>query len=99
MAKWHQKAMASMDQGWSAYLSGLENSLNELESDIKETKELGRECNDEWCTAFEHTLDELHNALYSIHEPTFTDESTSKKIKEMKGRIREIYRGYQGLLK
>lgn len=93
---WHKTVMKEMDDAWETFVAQLEKALNELEADIKDTKAVGDKCTGEWCTATEHVLDELHNAIFSIHEPRFTDDTDkSSKIKELKKRIRDLYAEYK----
>lgn len=81
---------------WRTYTAALEKSLEQLEKDIDEAAAMADACTEEWCTATEHVIDELGNALFSISEPRWSDESDSKKIKELKRRLHDIYAKYKG---
>jgi hypothetical protein len=92
---WHSKAMASYDHGWSDYVKGLKQALIDLEQDITEAEKMSDTCTLEWCEAIEHVVDELSNAIYSIHEPVFSTDEQSQSIKDMRKRIHEIYHRYK----
>ena len=95
-AKEPYKSIAGhMDTGWREYLNGLEQSLNQLEKDIQEAGEMSQVCTSEWCTATEHVIDELANALFSIHEPSFASEQDTKKLKDLKKRVHDLYAKYK----
>ena len=78
-------------------MQALENSLDIIERDIDETKELAGTCTQEWCNATEHLFDELGNALFSISEPRWSSEETSKRLKQLKRRLYDLYVNYRGV--
>jgi Mg2+ and Co2+ transporter CorA len=82
---------------WNDYLQGLHDALDQLEKDIEEAKEMKAECTAEWCTATEHVIDDLANALFSIHEPKFASEEDSKKLKTLRKRVHDIYADYKNV--
>ena len=84
-------------EAWRTYATALEKSLEKLERDIYEAAEMSDACTEEWCTATEHVIDELGNALFSISEPRWADESDSKKIKMLKRRLHDLYAKYKGV--
>jgi hypothetical protein len=84
-------------EAWRTYTTSLENSLEKLEKDIQEASEMTDTCTGEWCAAVEHVIDELGNALFSISEPRWADDSDSKKIKILKRRLHDIYARYKGV--
>lgn len=86
-----------MSSAWETYLTALETSINLLEKDIEEAKELAGVCTAEWCTATEHVFDDLNNALFSISEPRWLDEEASRRIKTLKRKIYDIYVNYRGV--
>ena len=92
---WHARAMASYDKGWNDYVVGLKQALIELEQDITEAEKMSDSCTLEWCEAIEHVVDELSNAIYTIHEPVFSTDEQSRSIKEMRKRIHDIYHRYK----
>lgn len=92
---WHSKAMTSYDHGWSDYVNGLKQALIELEQDITEAEKMSDTCTLEWCEAIEHVVDELANAIYTIHEPVFSTDEQSQTIKDMRKRIHDIYYRYR----
>ncbi len=84
-------------EAWRIYTTALETSLEKLENDIQEASEMSDACTGEWCAAVEHVIDELGNALFSISEPRWADESDSKKIKTLKRRLHDLYAKYKGV--
>lgn len=86
-----------MTQAWNTYLDNLEKSMNLLDKQIKEAKEMTSVCTDEWCEATEHYLDDLGNALFSISEPRWLNEDDSRRIKALKRRVYDIYADYRGV--
>lgn len=88
-----------MAEAWDAYMNALERSLNVLEKDIKEASEMAGVCTSEWCTSTEHVIDELSNALFSIHEPRWTEKDQSQRIKELKRRVHDLYADYRAVYK
>ena len=73
-----------MVEAWNTYVQALSKSLDLIEKEIEEAKELAGVCTSEWCNATEHVLDELGNALFSISEPRWSDKEDSKRIKLLK---------------
>lgn len=86
-----------MSDAWTTYLKALEKSMDLLDRDISEARDMARECTDEWCEATEHVIDELANALFSISEPRWADPEDSKKIKKLKRRVYDLYVNYRGV--
>ncbi|EHJ48522.1 hypothetical protein DFW101_2518 [Solidesulfovibrio carbinoliphilus subsp. oakridgensis] len=95
MNKWHKEVMQNLDQGWTTYLQGLEQSLDQLDRDITETAGMADACTDEWCQATEHVLDDLTNYIFSIHEPRNSNPENTRKIKELRRRVHELYAKYK----
>ena len=85
----------SIEARWREYVQGLEEAVVQLEKDIEEASQMSDQCTAEWCTATEHVIDELSNALFSIHEPRFASDDDSKKIKKLRRRVHEIYAKYK----
>ncbi len=86
-----------MNEAWNTYVEALEKSLDMIEKDIEEAKEMASVCTNEWCNATEHVLDELGNALFSISEPRWSSDEDSKRIKALKRRLYDIYVNYRGV--
>ena len=86
-----------IQEGWVEYLNGLQQSLDTLEEDIEEASGMSDKCTAEWCTATEHVIDELANALFSIHEPAFISQEDSKKLKSLKKRVHDLYAKYKSV--
>ena len=88
---------SEMENAWNTYLSALEKSLDILEKDIEEAKQMAGVCTSEWCAATEHVFDELNNSLFSISEPRWSTPEDSKRIKTLKRRVYDIYVNYRGV--
>ena len=84
---------------WRVFVHSLDQSLVRLEQDLKEGKEMMDICTDEWCRATEHYIDDIGNALFSISEPRWASQEDSKKIKDLKRRLHDIYAEYKGISK
>ncbi|MFP4308560.1 MAG: hypothetical protein ACLFRG_13440 [Desulfococcaceae bacterium] len=80
---------------WRTFVNSLEESLDKIEKDIEEAKEMAGVCTDEWCEATEHYIDDIANSLFSISEPRFASPEDSKKIKELKRRVYDLYANYK----
>ena len=91
-----QKEMLS---AWNIYVQALEKSLDMIDRDINEAKEMAGVCTNEWCNATEHVLDELGNALFSISEPRWSSKEDSNRIKLLKRRLYDIHVNYRGVFK
>jgi len=77
------------------FVSNLAYSLDQLEKDIRETAEMEQICTDEWCLATESVLDDLAKMIYSISEPRWLGTEDSRKIKELRGRVHDLYAKYK----
>jgi hypothetical protein len=86
-----------MTSAWRTNLQALEKSVDILDRDITEARDMARVCTDEWYAATEHTIDELSNALFSISEPRWADPKNSKKLKLLKRRVYDLYVNYRGI--
>jgi hypothetical protein len=93
------EAMAETVEAWRTYLKALENSLKILDAQIKEASKMAGVCTDEWCTATEHYIDDLANALFSIHEPHWSNKEDSEKIKKLRRRVHDLYADYRQVYK
>jgi hypothetical protein len=82
-------------EAWQTYLDALEKSLAQLEEDIEEAASMSDTCTSEWCQATEHVIDELGNALFSISEPRWAPESSTRKLKDLKRRLHDLYAQYK----
>jgi hypothetical protein len=86
---------SEMEMAWGVFAQSLEKSIRLLDADIKEAKHMASKCTDEWCAATEHVIDDLSNALFSISEPRWSEAAVSKKIKELKRRVYDLYADYR----
>jgi hypothetical protein len=82
---------------WRELVSSIERSVVLLEQGLDEAAEMRDICTDEWCVATEHVLDDLSNALFSISEPRWASDEDSRKIKDLKGRVHELYSKYKAV--
>ena len=85
----------SIVQSWRELITNMEKSLDMLEQDIQEASEMSSMCTSEWCEATEHVIDELANSLFSISEPRWASEADSRKIKELKAKVHDLYAQYK----
>ena len=79
------------------FVTNLEKSLGMLDEDISEAAEMTHICTDEWCLATEDVIDELHICIYSISEPRWATNEDSKKIRNLRNRVKELYRKYKSV--
>lgn len=82
-------------ESWREHIRNMEESLDILEKGINDAAEMTEICTNEWCTATEHVIDELSNGLFSISEPAWTSDEDSKKLKNLKRRIHDLYAKYK----
>lgn len=80
---------------WRIYIDGLEKALTQLDEDIKEASQIAGTCTNEWCAATEHVIDELNNSLFSISEPRWANKEDSKRLKDLKRRVYDLYADYR----
>ena len=81
------------------FMTNLEKSLDILELELKEAKEMTSICNDEWCNTTESYIDDMNKNLYSISEPRWLPKEDSKKLKQLRTRIRDLYRDFAHVAK
>lgn len=79
------------------FITSLNASIDLIAKDIDEAKEMQKICTDEWCMATEGYLDELGKVVYSISEPRWVSTEDSKKIRELRKRIHDLYANYKGI--
>jgi dsDNA-specific endonuclease/ATPase MutS2 len=77
------------------FMANLDSSIQLVESDINEAKEMQQICTDEWCKATETYLDELAKLVYSISEPRWVKDEDSEKIRNLRRRIHDLYARYK----
>lgn len=81
------------------FMTNLEKSLDIMAQELKEAKEMTSICNDEWCNATESFIDDMHKNLYSISEPRWLPQEDSRRLKELRTRIRDLYREFANITK
>ena len=93
-----QKEMVeSFQMGHRDFMRNLNMSMDILDRDISEAKEVDAICTGGWCKAIENSIDELANYVYSISEPRWTTRSDSEHIRSMRIRIHDLYTKYRSL--
>ena len=80
-----------MDQAWHTYMENLFASMQKMEQTVNEAAEMPMDCTEAWCVNARALLDDLNHQIFSIHEPKWSTSEDSKRIKTMKGKIRDIY--------
>ncbi|WP_235896680.1 hypothetical protein [Oceanidesulfovibrio marinus] len=87
---------AQFESVWKDFLQGMEQSLDQAEKEIDQAATMQNVCTDEWCEATEHYLDDIANAVFSISEPRYNeDPALSKRLKELKKRVHDLYAKYK----
>ena len=94
-----EEIQTEITEAWRIFLNSLEQSLEKLDKDIEEAAQMAGECTFEWCEATEHVIDELSNSLFSISEPRWSTPEDSKKIKDLKRRVHDLYANYKEVYK
>jgi hypothetical protein len=79
------------------FISGLEKTLDMLNEDIMAVEGISGECTDEWRKSREDFLDYLHKSIYSLSEPRWADREDSKRIHELRNRIKDLYVHFKGV--
>ncbi|MEW6429305.1 MAG: hypothetical protein AB1568_14860 [Thermodesulfobacteriota bacterium] len=93
-----QKEMeAAMLTAHRQFVSNLEKGLEILEKEMAEAGAMTTACTDEWCKSTDHYIDELHKDVYAISEPRFATGEDSRKLKELRRRVKDLYARFQGL--
>jgi hypothetical protein len=82
-------------EGWRTFIDSMEESINSVEKGLDEAGGMREVCTSEWCEATEHVIDELSNALFSISEPRWASEEDSRKIKQLRRRLHDLYAKYK----
>jgi hypothetical protein len=93
-----QKEMVeSFQMAHHSFIKNLNASLDILDHDIREAKEVDTICTGAWCKAIENSIDELSNSLYSISEPRWISDIDSRQLHAMRTRIHDMYTKYRSL--
>lgn len=93
----HKEKVESFQLTHRDFMRNLETSLDILDHDISEAKEIDTICTGTWCKAIENSVDELSNYLYSISEPRWVSASDSRELHRLRIRIRDLYAKYRSL--
>lgn len=95
--KKQQEMVESFQMAHRNFMDNLSKSLDILEHDIEEAREVDSVCSGRWCTAVESSLDELSKYIYSISEPRWVSDSDSKRLTGMRHRVHDLYAKYKSL--
>lgn len=76
---------------WKVYMDNLQDSLGKMEQAVSEAREMPMDCDKEWCANARALLDDLNHAIFSIHEPRWSSDEDSRRIRTMKNKVRDIY--------
>ncbi len=82
---------APMGDAWHVYMENLFASMQKMEGAVNEASEMPMDCTETWCSNARALLDDLNHQIFSIHEPKWSTSEDSKRIKEMKKKIYDIY--------
>ena len=85
----------SLVQNWRQFMDNVEKSLDLVEEQLNEASEMTEICTSEWCEATEHVIDDLSNFLFSISMPRAASEEDSKRLKDLKKRLHDLYAQYK----
>ena len=84
-------------EGWRVFLDSIHESLDSLERGIDEAEAMTDLCTPEWCLANERIIDELNNRIFSISEPSWSSDDDSRKLKDLKKRLHDVYARYKAV--
>lgn len=93
----HKEKVESFQMTHRDFMRNLSASLDILDHDISEAKEIDTICTGTWCKAIENSIDELSNYLYSISEPRWVSTSDSRELYRLRVRIHDLYTKYSSL--
>ena len=93
----HKEKVESFQMTHRDFIRNLSASLEILDHDIREAKEIDTICTGTWCKAIENSIDELSNYLYSISEPRWVSTSDSRELYRLRVRIHDLYIKYRSL--
>ena len=82
---------APMDNAWHTYMENLFAAMQTMERTINEAADMPMDCTEDWCANARALLDDLNHQLFSIHEPKWSTEADSARIKSMKRKVYDIY--------
>jgi hypothetical protein len=90
-----QKIMTNIGESRQQLSRSLEEGLNDMAKKIKDASEVQETCTDEWCRAVEHTIDDYATFLFSIHEPRWMSKEHTRKLKNLKQQVHDLYASYK----
>ncbi len=85
-------------ESWETFVDHFNDSLDRLEAMIDDVGEMQKVCRDEWCEATECLLQEATVAAFAISEPHWASREDSRRLKELKERLHDLYSERRGSL-
>ena len=79
------------DKDWIAFNLSFNESLDRLEQIVDDVASLRGVCHDEWCDSNECMLDEASIFAFAISEPHWASAEDSKRLKNLKKRIHDLF--------
>lgn len=76
------------------FMDNLEKSLDILDKELQQAKEMSTICTDEWCSVTESFIDDMHKNLYAISEPRWLPDEQSHRLQGLRKKIRDLYREF-----
>ncbi len=94
----HGNIQDNYSEAWHTWMDGLEETLDEVHECLNQARDVQEVCTDEWCEATDTLLDDLHHVLFSISEPGWTSEEDSRKIRDLRKRVRKAYERFEEIV-
>jgi DNA-binding ferritin-like protein (Dps family) len=85
----------AMKHGYREFIASLDQTLNFLEEELRDAKDISDVCTDEWCTTAENLFDDLHKEVYAISEPRWLKKEDSLKLRDLRSRVKNLYARFQ----
>ncbi len=79
------------DKDWIEYASSFNGALDRLEQIVDDVSSLRGVCHDEWCDSNECMLDEASIFAFAISEPHWASAEDSKRLRNLKKRIHDLF--------
>lgn len=95
--KKQQEMVDSFIKTHRLFTENLTLSINMIDKEISDAKEMNKICTDEWCSHIEMMIDELAKFVYSIHEPRWTTNEESKNLSNLRHKIHDLYSKYKSI--
>ncbi len=79
------------DLTWDSFSESFEDALRKLEEIVNAVSELRQIWEDELCEGAEFLLGDATVAAFAISEPHWTSDEETKKLRDLKKRIHDLY--------